>query len=172
MFETFYPYIPKGKREGELNKTIHLFSFKTPRNRQINVEIHEHLVHPIAIIKFYDKAHRLSPRRFSIMSKSGEAPQIIRTAIQIMLDFIKKNPYLSFAFAGAPDDDGNLIDNKRFRVYKGVMKRLFSDLEFEHLQNRDRSLYILLNRHYCQGNSEAAREIFKMLETAYPEEWD
>ena len=88
-----------------------------------------------------------------------------------MLDFIIQNPYISFAFAGAPDRDGNMNNNKRFRVYRGVMQRLISDLDFEHLQRPDRSLYILLNRNYCYQQPEAAGAIFDVLKNAYPEEW-
>lgn len=187
MFDTLYNYLPKGNRKGELGKTVHLFAFRTPRKRQIIVEIHEHDSQPIAIVKFFDKAHRLSEKRFSLMNKrfklnedekielekdAREAAPIIRTAIQIMLDFYKRNPFLSFAFMGAPDEDGNADNNKRFRVYSGVMKRLFSDVEFEHLQRQDRSSYILLNRSYCYKQPHAAGEIFKLLETAYPDEFD
>lgn len=172
MFDTSYDYLLKGKRKGELDKTVHLFTFRTTRNRQIIVEMHEHAAHPVVIVKFFDKAHRLSLNRFSLMSSSSEAPRIIRTAIQVMLDFHQQNPFLSFAFMGAPDANGNLDNNKRFRVYKGVMQRLFSDLEFEHLQNPKRSLYILLNRNYCYRQPEAPGEIFKLLKTAYPDEWD
>lgn len=171
MFDSFYPYLLKSKRKGEHDETVHLFSFTTKKQRQIIVEMYEHSVHPVAIIKFFDKAHRLSKKRFSLMSSSEEAPKIIRTAIQVMVDFYKLNPYLTFAFAGAPDVDGNLNNNKRFRVYKGVMNRLFSDLEFEHLQMQERSLYILLNRNYCHEKPEVATEIFNLIATCYPDEW-
>jgi F0F1-type ATP synthase assembly protein I len=73
----------------------------TPKNRCIVVEIHVFDRYPIAIAKFFDKAHRFSSNRYSLFSSSGEAAQIIRTAIEIMLSFYHLNRLMSFAFMGA-----------------------------------------------------------------------
>jgi hypothetical protein len=174
MFDTSYPYSLKGKQRskaGELGAVVHLFAFRTPQKRCIIVEIHLFDAQPIAIVKFFDKAHRLSPKRFSLLSSTNEAAPIIRTAVNVMLSFYKDDPYISFAFMGAPDANGNIQKSKRFRVYAGMMKRLFSDLEFRHLQREDRSLYILLNRNYCDNKSDASKDIFDLLSMAYPDEW-
>jgi hypothetical protein len=175
MFERKYSYSLRTKKKeqvGELTRIVHLFRFTTSSNRKIITEAHLFDEHPLVVIKFFDKNHRLSSNRFSLMSSSNEASAIIRTVIEIMLDFHRKNPYISFAFMGAPDSDGNLNNNKRFRIYKGIMSRLFSNVSFEHLQLEVKSLYILLNRDYCNNKQECSQGIFDLLAMSYPDEWD
>lgn len=169
MFDKVYPFRIVNHQRGEAGTTTHLFVFRTPKGRDIIFEAHLHDACPLAVVKFYDKAHRLSKHRFSLMNGSHEAATSIRTAIEIMLHLYHKNPYLSFAFMGAPDLKGNKIETRRFRIYRDLLVRLFSEQEFLHLMDPNRSLYVMSNRAFCESKAGNQEIIFQTLTSTYPE---
>jgi len=169
MFDTVYPFRKTNKESGEMGSTIHRFVFRTPKRRCIIFEGHFFEAEQLAVVKFYDKAHSLSANRFSLMNHSHEAAQIIRTAVEIVLRLYADNPFLSFAFMGASDTSSN-FETRRFRIYRAMLYRLFTEQAFQHLQNPQNSLYIMLNRVYCESNKDAQANIFKILASIYPEE--
>ncbi|MCC6413495.1 MAG: hypothetical protein IT270_17685 [Saprospiraceae bacterium] len=169
MFDRIYAYRKADKQRGVTGETVHLFVFRTTKRRCIIFEAHEFSTCPLMVVKFFDKAHKLSDKRFSLLNGSNEAGSIIRTALEIMLELYKSNPFLSFAFMGAPDEDGDLRETRRFRIYREMLKRLFSDLDFQHIQQKEKSLYVLLNRNYCGTQPERQNDIFSTLANHYPE---
>ncbi len=70
---------------------------------------------------------------------------------------------------GASDTSSN-FETRRFRIYRAMLYRLFTEQAFQHLQNPQNSLYIMLNRVYCESNKDAQANIFKILASIYPEE--
>ena len=95
----------KIERIGESDVKVHLLTFRTSKNRVIIVNVHEHQEHSLYVLKFFDKNHRLSDNKFSLLTADGEAPAIINTNIAILQYFYKQNPYASFAFMGAPTQE-------------------------------------------------------------------
>ena len=172
MFDKFFSFRLADKKSNAAGFTVHLFVFRTPRKRAIIFEAHLHERCPLAVVKFYDKAHRLSDNPFSLMSGSHEAAPTIRTAVEIMLYLVRENPLLSFAFIGAADPDGDTKETRRFRIYRGMLYRLFSEQYFQHLQMPGNSLYILLNRVYIDTNPGGQEVIFATLQDIYPEYTD
>lgn len=169
MFDKVYPFRKVNDQRGEVGTTTHLFVFTTPKGRDIIFEAHVHDSCPLAVVKFYDKAHRLSKNRFNLMNGSHEAATSIRTAIEIMLHLYETNPYLSFAFMGAADLETSNVETRRFRIYRDVLVRLFSEQEFQHVMNPRKSLYIMCNRAYCESKEDGQATLFQTLSSTYPE---
>ncbi len=169
MFDKFFPFRLADKKSNPAGFTVHLFVFRTPKKRTILFEAHLHECCPLAVVKFYDKAHRLSDNPFSLVSGSHEAAPTIRTAVEIMLHLLRENPLLSFAFMGAADPEGDTKETRRFRIYRGMLYRLFSEQYFQHLQMPRNSLYIMLNRAYLDLSPDGQEVIFTTLQDTYPE---
>ncbi len=83
MFDKFFPFRLADKKSSSAGFKVHLFVFRTPKKRTIIFEAQLHERCPLAVIKFYDKAHRLSDNPFSLMNGSHEAAPTIRTAVEI-----------------------------------------------------------------------------------------
>lgn len=153
-----YTYKAKNSRkecDGELCFRRHTFTFKSERSNQTYiVEVDEFDEFLLCIIKFYLKAHRLSNRKFQLMTKLQEAPSLITTCINIMFEFYHKNPYRSFGFIGMNSENELEQNTRRFQVYRKVMERAFSPSDFFHFTHIPKSAYLLLNRHYAENNLE------------------
>ena len=54
-------------------------------------------------IKFYWKGVEKSKNRYSLLTNDYEPRTIVRSCIEIMLDYYRKNPLVSFGFVAAPD---------------------------------------------------------------------
>lgn len=84
------------------NFAVHLYRFDVTKRQIIMVEVHQFVKHPICVIKFYDRDDRNSENRFTKLTNKGNFKPIFRTCINIMLELRTQNPFLSFAFIGAP----------------------------------------------------------------------
>ena len=171
----------KIERIGESDVKVHLLTFRTSKNRVIIVNVHEHQEHSLYVLKFFDKNHRLSDNRFSLLTADGEASAIINTNIAIMQYFYKQNPYASFAFMGAPtkeEIETNIQNNhhsayitKRFKLYRRVMSIFFNPARFLHVQNIQCSAYLMANRDFLYPNHESMlKKIIQRLKASYPDE--
>lgn len=54
-------------------------------------------------IKFYWKGVEKSKERYSLLTNDYEPRTIVRSCIEIMLEYYRKNPLVSFGFVAAPD---------------------------------------------------------------------
>jgi len=177
MFDHAYSYKFVGKEKGEDGSYVaHLFRFKTRQNRTIifRAEVFDN-PHPIVVVKFFDKAHRLSEKRFSLLTNTGGFGSIVATCINIMFkDLVGSNPYLSFAFMGAPKPkelaQKRLHNTQRFRLYALLMKRKFTPLHYQHAIMETYSCYLILNRDYCEDKPAAVEEMLEALKKTYPNE--
>ena len=171
----------KIERIGESDVKVHLLTFRTSKNRVIIVNVHEHQEHSLYVLKFFDKNHRLSDNKFSLLTADGEAPAIINTNIAILQYFYKQNPYASFAFMGAPTQEEietniqnhhhSAYSTKRFKLYRRIMSLFFNPAQFLHVQNIQCSAYLMANRDYLYPNNESMlKKIIQKLKASYPDE--
>ena len=184
MFDKIFDFqykMSKIERIGEHDVIVHHLTFRTSKKRTIIVYVHEHKEHSLYALKFFDKNHRLSDNKYSLLTSDGEASAIINTNIAIMQYFYKKNPYASFTFMGAPTTEElkkNLQANhhggyntKRFRLYRRIMSLFFNPARFLHVQNFKCSGYLIANRDYLYPNSETMlKAMIQRLKSAYPDE--
>ena len=148
MFDTFYSfrYVNSSSKniKGQFVKE-HKLTFCCNRGHQYIVNVEQYEYHLFAI-KFYLKAHRFSQNKYKLLTNHHNIPPIIRTCVEIMLYFLKHNPYASFCFVGENSFEESVAETKRFKVYKRVMENHFSPLSFWHLIDTNRSFYLLQNK--------------------------
>lgn len=156
------------------NFAVHLYRFDVTKRQTIMVEVHQFVKHPICVIKFYDRDDRNSENRFTKLTNKGNFKPIFRTCINIMLELRTQNPFLSFAFIGAPTPhekgEGNTAKTQRYRIYEYGMNQFFSNLHFKHAYLEEHSLYILFNRDYCDHKADIETDMLKCIQEVYPEE--
>jgi len=133
-------------RDGDLLKE-HTFRFNTNHKRKYIVSVEEYRYN-VFVLKFYLKDHRLSSKRFNILTKDFDGFKILSTLIAIVLYIYDKiNNDASFGFIGTPLlTENNTCNTKRFRVYQKLAKKHFSPDTFDHAVNIDNSSYLLLNK--------------------------
>jgi len=173
MFDTCFQYQYVNRRKVD-RLTIHLYRFQVNKRQTILVEVEEFDEHPIALIKFYDKADQYTIDRFNKLTGKGNFQPILRTCINIMLYIKSRNPYISFGFAGAQTpqekEKGIKENTKRFRIYQSVMLLTFRHLYWQHIFVPDHSLYFILNRDYCDTKPHIQTDILYCIQKTYPEE--
>ena len=148
MFDTFYPhkFIMNKTVKGEHYDCVRLFTFRDSMSNRYVFEAEEYPFDFYAV-KFYLKANALSDKRYNIMTNLHNAPRVIRTCLNIMLDIHRENSNASFGFIGARNTaEKSTANTKRFRVYRLIMGSLFSPHTFSHILNEEKSFYLLVNR--------------------------
>jgi hypothetical protein len=160
-----YPFRLKSKRDeidGTLKFRRHTYTFKSPKTNQTYIiEVDEFEDFLLFAIKFYLKSHRDSPKRFTLTTGLKEAPSIITTCVNVMIDLYIQNPFCSFTFVGMPleSEQENKDNTKRFRLYSKIMKFLFSDKKFHHYHYSKSSVYLLLNRDFATNQPNLLEQI-------------
>jgi hypothetical protein len=167
MFDKSFNFLHKSKKSerlGGIDVKVHILTFSTSKKRRIIVHVHEHTDDSLYVLKFFDKSHRLSDSRFSLMTADGEASAVINTNIKILQYFYEKKPYASFAFMGSPtveETEKNIKlslhpahDTKRFRLYRRIMSNFFNPVTFLHIQNLECSAYLIVNRDYIHPDDQ------------------
>jgi hypothetical protein len=124
-----------------------IFQFRTNHRRYIVIV--EEYRFDIFIVKFYPATKKNDDNRFQVVLNDYEFAPIIRTCINIMLEFLKKNPLASFGYIGA----NSIIDGfeeaksltQRFRIYDYVMGIFLNTENFLRLYSEKNSGALLLN---------------------------
>lgn len=110
-------------------------------------------------VKFYLKSHSNSDRKYQLLTNTYEARTVINTCINIMLSVYDKNDKASFGFIGSNSDGESISNTKRYRVYSKIIATYFSDKLFMHIENIDRSVYMLINRLELKHNPNLIEDI-------------
>ena len=133
--------------------SVHKYNFRTKRRRYIAVV--ERYQDDIYVIKYHAEFHSKSKSKYSFVFNDEKPAPIIRTCIDIMLDFYSKNPSASFGFMGAASSNKKKKKKKisegkantqRFRIYRRTMVNFFGDKAFSHYMNKRFSAYLMINR--------------------------
>lgn len=90
-------------KDPSLLRITDLWSFRfTKSHKRYIVEV-EGFEHEFYGIKFYWKGVEKSKNRYSLLTNDYEPRTIIRSCIEVMLEYYRKNPLVSFGFVAAPD---------------------------------------------------------------------
>jgi hypothetical protein len=125
-------------------------------------------------IKFYAKIHKRSDLKYSKIINKGDLINILLTAAKVIPILLKDYTTASFAFSGARSIDiySQKVEsyqlNQRFRVYRGLITKVFGSEKFTHFQYEEISAYMLVNNSSSDIN-EKEREIAKMFTETYNE---
>lgn len=104
-------------------------------------------------IKFYWKGVEKSKNRYSILTNDFEPRTIVRSCVEVMLEYYRRNPLVSFGFVAAPDlqkdIEGKNVDlsdgNRRFKFYQRMMLTLFGPKTFLQASDTTRTIYLMIN---------------------------
>lgn len=84
-------------------RIIDLWTFKSDKsNKRYIVEV-EYFKDDFYGIKFYWKGVEQSKQRYSLLTNDYEPRTIVRSCIEVMLEYYYKNPLASFGFVAADD---------------------------------------------------------------------
>lgn len=155
-------------------RIIDLWHFKsTKSNKRYIVEVENFSNHFFGL-KFYWKGVADSKDRYSLLTNDYEPRTIVMSCIQIMFNYFEKDNCASFGFVAArdllqPDNCG--MPNKRFRFYRRMMLNTFGPITFAQASDRNKSLYIMINRMMLANGivsiSMIEQEISKLYEGEY-----
>ncbi|ARN78142.1 hypothetical protein BST97_09105 [Nonlabens spongiae] len=180
-----FDYILKDKRTYQKREfEEEIYTFKCSLNISYIVEVEYHYNY-ICILKFYQKNHRNSKHRYSLLNSrrflerhktSGTKNflMILNTIIEISIGIFKKNDLFSFGFIGAPtkieleensnktiNPDGTVESTKRFNTYSIYVKRYFSPDRFEHIEIVSSSSYLIKSRKNLDLTTTKVEHFFK-----------
>lgn len=172
MFDSGYKYhrISITKISDKLFLRQHLYNFRTPHRRYIAV-VEEYEL-GIFIVKFFPVSHKLSDKKYNVIFNDYDAPRVIRTCIDIMLDILAEKPLSSFGFIGAntitdKENEGK-GNTQRFRIYSKLMVNFFAKTAFSHLEEPSISAYLMVNKKN-RNFEELTPKIVEMFQKIYPD---
>lgn len=136
-----------------------LYKFKSPKSHQWYMVWVECYRHHFYAVKFHLKNHRYSDNKYRYMTKLNEARQVIHTCINIMLEIAMEDDLSSFGFIGANSIGESIKETKRFQVYKILMATYFSEEHFLHVQNVNKSAYVMIRKEMQRKRPEILDEL-------------
>ena len=184
MLSNYFEYTHKGKKK--VRSIIEdIYTFKCSLNVSYIVEVEQH-PNDICIVKFYQKNHRLSNNRYSLLNSHEFLKRhktrgvknflmILNTIIKINVDIYSTNNNMSFGFMGAPtlkelnpktsnrviNVDGTVAMTKRFNTYSIYVKRYFSPEKFEHIEIPTSSSYLVKSRKNLKLTTDKIETFFE-----------
>lgn len=145
---------------------VHVLKFRTRCGVSYVVNVEEY-GQMVFALKFYRQSLAGHDLRFKLLSGNFDAAAVLSTCVNIIGDFLSKNPFASFAFVGAWSAGESSANSKRFRVYQKVVAALISPLQFEHHAYPKNSAYLLLNRHQLENDPDLQTKIEAMFRARF-----
>ena len=166
MNQDCYPFtfVHRSRNCGQGILYVDIYRFKSNLVYLVRVERYKHNMYAV---KFYQKNHRLSPKKYQILSNTFEARRIIYTCMNIMFLLYKENPRASFGFIGANCENESQENTKRYRVYNKIVATQVSENIFKHVENMGKSAYMLINRDELKEYPDLVEEIERTFQELY-----
>ena len=168
----------RGKDQSSL-RIVDLWTFKSLKtNKRYIVEV-EGFENEFYGLKFYWKGVDKSKNRYSLLTNDYEPRTIVRSCIEVMLEYFRKNPLVSFGFVAAPDLEqdikGKRVDkengSRRFSFYRRMMVNLFGPETFYQISDTTNTIYLLVNRAQLSNNTFTLKDIERKLNQTYMGEY-
>lgn len=156
-------------------RIIDLWTFKSLKtNKRYIVEV-EGFENEFYGLKFYWKGVEKSKNRYSLLTNDYEPRIIVRSCIEVMLDYYRNNRFVSFGFVAAPDLDKDIDGKKvnkesgsrRFRFYQRMMINLFGPETFRQVSDTTNTIYLLVNKTQLSNGSITLKDIERKLNQTY-----
>lgn len=157
-----------------------LWTFKSIKsNKRYIVEV-EGFENEFLGLKFYWKGVEKSPNRYSLLTNDYEPRIIVRSCIEVMLEYYRANPNISFGFVAAPDLENDIkgkrinneVGSRRFVFYRRMMINLFGPKTFKQVSDTKNRLYLLINKKRLNEGSLTIKEIEKRINCLYEGEFN
>lgn len=154
MFDSSYAYKGLGTTSNiskkHLLKTYKYF-FDTEEGERYIINV-EQYPYNIFVLKFYPRSLKNSKYKYNVLTKTGHLSKIVRTNIEILINFHNQFPNSHFGFIGARTyctvqkkyiETGDVT--KRFRLYRYAVVNLINPDNFEHHEDEVNNTYLLIN---------------------------
>lgn len=137
-------------RDASSLRIVDLWTFKSIKsNKRYIVEV-EGFENEFLGLKFYWKGVEKSQNRYSLLTNDYEPRTIVRSCIEVMLIYYRKNKLVSFGFVAAPDLEkdirGKKVDkdngSRRFKFYQRMMVNLFGPETFYQASDTTNTIYL------------------------------
>lgn len=162
-----YVYIQRCKSYDHGILYIDIYRFKSTKSNltyMVRVERYEYNMYAV---KFYQKNHRHSDKKYQLMSNTFEPRRILYTVMDIMLGILNENNRASFGFIGANCENESTENTKRYRVYNTLVATKVSNEIFKHVEDRKTSAYMLVNRKELEEHPDLIEKIEKTFAELY-----
>lgn len=114
-----------------------------------------------------------------MLTNDFEPRTIIRSCIEIMLEYYRKNPIVSFGFVAAPDLEKDLkgknieveSGSRRFKFYQRMMVNLFGPETFFQASDTTNTIYLMINMKQLASGAVSIKDIEKRLNQIYSDEY-
>lgn len=169
MIQTGYPFtfVHRSRNCGQGILYVDIYRFKSTKSKLTYLVRVERYEHNMYAVKFYQKNHRLSPKKYQILSHTFEARRIIYTCMNVMFSIFRENPRASFGFIGANCENESEANTKRYRVYNKIVATQISEEKFKHVENINKSAYMLINREELKEYPNLVEIIEKTFQELY-----
>lgn len=169
MIQTGYPFtfVHRSRNSGQGILYVDIYRFKSTKSKLTYLVRVERYEHNMYAVKFYQKNHRLSPKKYQILSHTFEARRIIYTCMNVMFSIFRENPRASFGFIGANCENESEANTKRYRVYNKIVATQISEEKFKHVENINKSAYMLINREELKEYPNLVEIIEKTFQELY-----
>ncbi|MBD0833744.1 hypothetical protein [Aestuariibaculum sediminum] len=190
MIDNYFEYTHKGKKKLK-GITEDIYTFKCSLNVSYIVEVENH-EYDIYIVKFFQKNHRHSDNRYSLVNSKKFLERhkttgtknfltILNTILKINIEIYNSNNKASFGFMGAPTNleldpskttkiinlDGTVAETKRFNTYSIYVKRYFSPDNFEHIEISTSSCYLIKSKKNLDLTTDKIEDFFEKYISLY-----
>jgi hypothetical protein len=156
-------------------RIIDIWTFQsTKSNKRYIVEV-EGFENEFYGLKFYWKGVEKSKHRYSLLTNDYEPRIIVRSCIEIMLQYFKRSPLVSFGFVAAPDLDedvkGKKVDqekgSRRFQFYQKMMLSLFGPETFLQVHDTTNTIYLMVNQENLKLQKVSIKDIERRINAIY-----
>ncbi len=164
----------RSKDSGSL-RIIDIWTFKSAKsNKRYIVEV-EGFENDFWGLKFYWKGVEKSKHRYSLLTNDYEPRIIVRSCIEVMLEYFRKNQLLSFGFVAAPDLEKDMKGknvsktngSRRFRFYQRMMVNLFGPKTFYQASDTTETIYLMINMKQLAGGNITIKAIEDKINRTY-----
>lgn len=150
---------------------VDLWTFRSDKSHKRYIVEVEEFEKDFFGLKFYWKGVESSKNRYSLLTHDYEPRIIVRSCIEVMLDYYRRNPEVSFGFVAAPDLESDVRGkrqneeegSRRFRFYQRMMITLFGPATFRQLSDRTKTIYLMVNNRRLEDGTLTIKEVEQTL---------
>lgn len=171
-------FLMRSKAHGTL-RIVDLWTFKSEKsNKRYIVEV-EGFEREFYGIKFYWKGVEKSKKRYSMLTNDFEPRTIVRSCVEVMLQYYSRKTLASFGFVAARDLEedmkgkniGQKIGSRRFRFYQRMMVNLFGPKTFCQTADANNEIYLMINKKQLDSGAISIKDIENKLNQTYQGEF-
>jgi hypothetical protein len=158
------------RKNSSFPRITDIWTFRSTKSNKryiVEIEIYDELFYGV---KFYWKGAELSHNKYSLMTNDFEPRTIVRSCVEVLMEYYRANNLISFGFVGAADMD-RAVDGtdgtRRFRFYRRLMLSLFGSDTFVQAHDKANSVYVLMSVNAINQNLISLDVLEKKLNLYY-----